>query len=93
RGRRIGALLRRTAGVIADEAGLGIATVVTATPLAPAQLQRLERVLSVRYGRSLSINQVIDETLIGGVRISVGDDVIDGSVATRLSDLRLQLAG
>lgn len=93
RGRRIGPLLRRTASIVADEAGLGVATVTTAAPLAPAQLERLERVLSVRYGRRLSINQVVDETLIGGVRISVGDDVIDGSVATRLSDLRLQLAG
>ncbi|MCU1438052.1 MAG: synthase subunit delta [Naasia sp.] len=93
RGRRIGPLLRRTAAIVADQAGLGIATVSTAVPLTAEQLKRLEGVLGVRYGRKLSINQVIDETLIGGVRISVGDDVIDGSVATRLSDLRLQLAG
>ena len=93
RGRRIGEALRSAAAIAADQAGLGIATVRTATPLTTAQLTRLEGTLSARYGRKLSINQVIDGTLIGGVRISIGDDVIDGSVATRLSDLRLQLVG
>jgi F-type H+-transporting ATPase subunit delta len=38
------------------------------------------------------VNQVIDPTLIGGVRIAIGDDVIDGSVRTRLDDLRLRIA-
>ena len=93
RGRRMGEALRAASATVADQAGLGIATVRTATPLTAAQLTRLESTLSARYGRKLSINQVIDGTLIGGVRISIGDDVIDGSVATRLSDLRLQLVG
>jgi F-type H+-transporting ATPase subunit delta len=93
RGRRMGEALRNASAIVADQAGLGIATVRTATPLTSAQLTRLESTLSARYGRKLSINQVIDGTLIGGVRISIGDDVIDGSVATRLSDLRLQLVG
>jgi F-type H+-transporting ATPase subunit delta len=93
RGRRIGEALREAAEVAADQAGLGIAIVRSAAPLGAAQLGRLESILSARYGRKLSINQVIDDTLIGGVRISVGDDVIDGSVATRLADLRLQLVG
>jgi len=93
RGRRIGETLRTTAGIVADQAGLGIATVRTARPLSAQQLTRLEQALSVRYGRKLSINEVVDETLVGGVRISIGDDVIDGSVATRLADLRLQLVG
>ncbi|WP_210479049.1 F0F1 ATP synthase subunit delta [Naasia sp. SYSU D00948] len=93
RGRRIGESLRNAAAVAADQAGLGIAVVRTATPLTLAQLTRLQDVLSRRYGRKLSVNQVVDETLVGGLRISIGDDVIDGSVATRLSDLRLQLVG
>jgi F-type H+-transporting ATPase subunit delta len=91
--RRFADAVKRAASVIAEQSGYGVATVRTATALTAPQLERLETSLSARYGKKLSINQVVDPSLIGGVRISVGDDVIDGSVATRLNDLRLQLAG
>lgn len=93
RGRRIAELLRHAASIVADEAGLAIATVSTATPLGAAQLERLRAGLATTYGRDLRINQIIDPALIGGVRVQIGDDVIDGSVASRLNELRLQLAG
>ncbi|MGV8968983.1 MAG: F0F1 ATP synthase subunit delta [Microbacteriaceae bacterium] len=93
RGRRINELLRFAASIVADQAGMSIATVTTATALAPAQLERLRAGLSKNYGRELKVNQVVDPTLIGGVRVQIGDDVIDGSVASRLNELRLQLAG
>lgn len=93
RGRRIGELLRYAAGVVADQAGTTIATVTSASRLAPAQLARLQKSLSARYGRELTINQVLDLGVVGGLRVQIGDDVIDGSISTRLSDLRLQLAG
>lgn len=92
RGRRIGELLRHAAAVVADQAGMSIATITSAGALAPAQLDRLQKSLSERYGRQLSINLVIDPAIVGGVRVQIGDDVIDGSIATRLADLRLQLA-
>jgi F-type H+-transporting ATPase subunit delta len=93
RGRRIGELLRFAASVVADQSGTSIATITSATALAPEQLERLRASLAVRYGRRLTINQVVDPTLVGGVHVQIGDDVIDGSIATRLKDLRLQLAG
>ena len=92
RGRRIGELLRFATSVVADQAGLLVATVSSATPIAPEQLDRLGAQLAVRYGRQLRINSRIDADLIGGVRVQIGGDVIDGSVATKLNDLRLQLA-
>jgi F-type H+-transporting ATPase subunit delta len=38
------------------------------------------------------VNQVVDAAVLGGVKVQIGDDIIDGSVLTRLQDLRLQLA-
>jgi F-type H+-transporting ATPase subunit delta len=93
RGRRIGELLRYAASIVADQAGLAVATVTSATPVSPEQLERLKRGLASKYGRELSINLVIDPAVVGGLRVQIGDDVIDGSVATRLNDLRIQLAG
>ena len=91
RGRRIAALLRSAAGIVADEAGLAVATVTTATALDDKQLARLATSLSAG-GRALRINHVIDPSILGGIRVQIGDDVIDGTVASRLNDLRLQLA-
>lgn len=93
RGRRIGQLLSTAADIVADEAGLAVATVITASPLTTAQLDRLRAGLAKSYGRDLKLNVRLDPSIIGGVRVQVGDEVIDGTVATRLADLRLQLAG
>ncbi|MHB1171330.1 MAG: F0F1 ATP synthase subunit delta [Lacisediminihabitans sp.] len=93
RGRRIGAALQHAASVVADQAGLSVATVTSAAPIADEQLARLRKGLAASYGRDLRINLVLDPALIGGLRVQIGDDIIDGSVASRLGELRLQFAG
>ncbi len=93
RGRRIGELLSHAASIIADQSDTSIATITSAAVLAPEQLDRLSASLTARYGRRLTINQVVDPALVGGVHVKIGDDVIDGSISTRLKDLRVQLAG
>ncbi|MCS0500697.1 F0F1 ATP synthase subunit delta [Protaetiibacter mangrovi] len=93
RGRRIGALLGGAADIVADAAGSIVATVTVAAPLAAAQQATLETQLTQRLGRTPRLQYLIDPAVIGGVRVQVGDTVIDGTIATRLADLRLQLAG
>ena len=92
RGRSIRESLRTAARIVAAQEGQTIATVYAASPLPEAQAERLRSVLSATYG-DLKINQVVDPSIIGGLRVQIGDDVIDGSIASRLAELRLQLAG
>ncbi|GAA1442319.1 F0F1 ATP synthase subunit delta [Leifsonia poae] len=93
RGRSIREALRAAANTVAAQSELTVATVYTAASLPAAQEKRLESVLSQRYGTRLKINQIVDATLLGGLRVQIGDDVIDGSIASRIHDLRLQLVG
>jgi len=93
RGRRIGALLTSAADIVADQGGCLVATVTSAQPLESGQLNTVSAVIALRYGRKAVLNTVVDPGSLGGVRIQVGNDVIDGSIATLLEDLRLQLAG
>lgn len=92
RGRRMGELVRYAAGIVAEQAGFTIATVTVASPLSAAQATRLEKALSKQYDSSVRINQIIDPSILGGMRVQIGDEVIDGTISHRLTDLRLRLA-
>lgn len=92
RGRRIGELVRSAVRTVADTADKGVATVTVARTMTAAQRADVSASIARRYGREHVINQVVDATLIGGVRVQVGDEVIDGSISARLADLKFQLA-
>lgn len=77
---------------VADQAGRSVATVTVARALPQPQVERLRSALSKRFGREVTIHQVIDESVLGGMRVAFGDDVIDDTAAARLNNLRLQLA-
>lgn len=93
RGRRISAALRESARVAADQGGSELATVTVAAPLSAEQQAKLGGLLEQSAGRPVRVTTVVDPSLVGGVRVQIGDDVIDGSIRTRLEDLRLRLAG
>ena len=48
---------------------------------------------SEQYGRPVHLNLVVDPSVLGGVSVEIGDDVIDGTVSSRLDDARRRLAG
>jgi F-type H+-transporting ATPase subunit delta len=63
----------------------------TAADLTEPQRQRLAQALAGIYGHEVYVNVVIDPSMVGGMTVQVGDELIDGSMATRLSDLRRKL--
>jgi F-type H+-transporting ATPase subunit delta len=92
RGRRIAELIRYAATIVADEAGNGIATVTVATALDAAQRTRLAEALSKQYDRDIRLNEIVDGSILGGLRVQVGSEVIDGTISSRIADLRIRLA-
>jgi len=93
RGRRVRRLLSRAMRIVSTQRDRIVATVHTAAPLSSSQRDRLRAVLAGRYGRQIALNEVLDSSVVGGLRVQVADDVIDGSISARLADLRHKLAG
>jgi F-type H+-transporting ATPase subunit delta len=86
-------LVERFAELAAKRQQRWIATVSVTRPLTQTQLARLQAGLNAMYGRELKVNINVDPSLIGGIRVQVGDEVLDASVLTRLGQLQRQLAG
>jgi F-type H+-transporting ATPase subunit delta len=70
-----------------------LATVHTARPLSVTETARLTDALGKAYGATVHLLVVDDPDLIGGLRVEIGDDVIDGSVSTKLDTARRRIAG
>ena len=67
--------------------GESMVTVTTATPLKKEQIKRLVEVYSAKVGRQVHINSVVDPTVLGGMRIQVGDEITDNTVVAQLQNL------
>lgn len=76
-----------------EAAGRVRGEVVSATPLDPAQLDRIRAALARRMGRELDLAIRVDPDLLGGLVARVGNLVFDGSLRTQLAQLRAQLTG
>ncbi|MEV6007658.1 F0F1 ATP synthase subunit delta [Streptomyces sp. NPDC051976] len=70
-----------------------VAEVVSATPLSDQQKERLGAALAKIYGRRVHLNLDVDPAILGGVRVRVGDEVINGSIADRLDEAARRMAG
>ncbi|MDQ3615790.1 MAG: F0F1 ATP synthase subunit delta [Actinomycetota bacterium] len=70
-----------------------VATVRVARELSEDDVRRLSSSLEAKYGRKVHLNVLVDPAVVGGIRVEIGDDVIDGTVASRLDDARRRLAG
>jgi F-type H+-transporting ATPase subunit delta len=88
RGRDLPAIIDRLVGQAAEARQQAVAEIRTAVPLTDDQKQRLAAALTARTGKRLDVRVVIDPTVLGGVVAQVGDEVFDGSVRHRLTQLR-----
>jgi F-type H+-transporting ATPase subunit delta len=75
----------------ADAEGVAQARIDSAFPLDDAQVREITAALERRFGKKIEASVNVDKSLLGGVRIAVGDTVIDGSVKARLDAMNVQL--
>ncbi|MFP5333950.1 MAG: F0F1 ATP synthase subunit delta [Actinomycetes bacterium] len=70
-----------------------VARVTAAVPLTEQQRERLAAALRRVYDHDVLLNVDVDPDVVGGLRVQVGDEVIDATVVSRLDDARRRLAG
>ena len=73
------------------QSGASDAVVYSAFPIAAAQLGTVAEALEKRFGRKLNLTVQEDPSLIGGIRVVVGDEVLDTSVKARLEQMKVAL--
>ena len=84
-------IARQFRALVNAQRGVADATVESAFPIEAAQLADLQGVLEKRFGRQLRLHVQLRPELIGGVRVVVGDEVLDTSVKARLEQMRVAL--
>jgi len=77
--------------VAADRRDSMIATVWVAAPLSEQHRERLAQALSAQHSKRIHLNVVVDPSVLGGVRVAVGDEVLDSTVETRLRQAHRRL--
>jgi F-type H+-transporting ATPase subunit delta len=93
RGRSLEAGLESLSKLAAERRDRMVAVVTSAVPLSDPQKQRLGAALAKLYGRTMHLNLDVDPEVLGGIRVQVGDEVINGSIADRIEDAGRHLAG
>ncbi len=93
RGRTVVGGLGELAAQAARRRVRSVATVVAPVPLSQQQEERLAATLQRIYSRPIALHVEVDPEIQGGLVIKVGDEVIDGSAAGRIDELRRRLAG
>jgi F-type H+-transporting ATPase subunit delta len=91
RSRDLTAIVDRLVERAAQAKNLAVAEVRAAVPLSEDQQDRLKAAVANATGKDVTIKVVVDPSVIGGLVVTVGDTVIDGTVRTRLDQLKSRL--
>jgi F-type H+-transporting ATPase subunit delta len=73
------------------EQGIVEAKAITAVPMTEDELNALEERLSKRFNKRIQLSNLIDESVIGGVLLKIGDKVMDGSIKGKMEDIEKEL--
>jgi F-type H+-transporting ATPase subunit delta len=92
RGRSLESGLESLSKLAAERRDRLVAVVTSAVPLSDAQKQRLGAALAKLYGHKMHLNIDVDPEVLGGIRVQVGDEVINGSLADRIEDAGRRMA-
>ncbi len=90
--RRLAVVLEQFGKLLAAFADRLVANVTVATPLSEKQATALQTALAKDYGHALRLNIEVDPAILGGVKVQIAGEIIDGSVANRLKQARMMLA-
>ncbi|QXJ21767.1 F0F1 ATP synthase subunit delta [Actinomadura graeca] len=91
RGRSLEGGLAEYGRIVAQRRQRLVALVRSPVELSEEQRGRLAAVLAAAYGHEVHLNIELDPTAIGGLSIEIGDEIIDGTIAGRLDDVRRRL--
>jgi len=78
--------------VLDEQAGIARVGVCSSHALGPEEQKQLRQTMLALMGREVRLSYEVDETLMGGVRLQIGSTVYDGTIRTRLEELRKRLA-
>ena len=67
------------------------AEVTSATPLTADQVAALSNTLKTKLGKTVTLNQFVDPSLIGGLQVKVGSQMIDSSIKTKLAAMKIAM--
>jgi F-type H+-transporting ATPase subunit delta len=91
RGRGVGREIEALAELASRRRERAIAVVTVARPIDGAQADRLRVAIARAFGTEVILQVVIDPTILGGVSVRVGDEIVDGTVLRRLAEAKRQL--
>ena len=84
-------IARQFQALIDAQSGTSQATVESAFPMDAAQLAEVKAAMERRFLRNLDLHVVVKPELIGGIRVIVGDEVLDTSIRARLEQMKAAL--
>jgi F-type H+-transporting ATPase subunit delta len=91
RGRELPAIVDRLVERAANAKNLAVAEVRAAVPLTEDQQDRLKAAIANATGKDVTLKVVADPAVLGGLVVTVGDTIIDGTVRTHLDQLKSRL--